>query len=193
MYISKIQNQVFRAKLFSSDGTRVRNFSDSFGYNRDDVSEMAHPETEIKIDKFYSKKSKYNYGYDNFAKVTVSNPLWGTSTFDTNLVHETNVPYEENAFFLPINEMKLLSSRTNEFKALENRALANVVIDTAKKELSNSFSKLNDIYPPAILQKLLREKPEHGFSQERINEFVQYIEKKTMPIIQEGLKKIKNV
>ena len=162
------QNQTFRGRLFFPDMRQIKSF-DAFDIlaKKDMMAERGAKATTIYIKDFISKKQVQFYGYANSIRLALKNPLFGTQEFVQKLSHETNSPVKGD-FGSELWHSQLL---TNNTEHLEDRALRGALIDSIKK-LNNSGHKKN-LNPVNILEDMLKKtsKEEHGFSDNRINDF----------------------
>lgn len=175
--------QSFTAKLYDTQGNRIKNFEmidDLRG--KDTMSKRGSLETEIHVNDFISKQNLYG-GYDNSAEITVKNPLFGSQNFVQELYHETNLPIKgdsTNEFY----HMDLLTGfKSNNCKDLENRALRAAIIDELK------ISKICN--PIKVLESMLAKSANHGFDATRVNEFKIIATNLFNEIFQKGLKLVK--
>ena len=158
----------FTARLFNENGQQIKAFEmlDSLKGN-DIMANRGNESTDIFVNEFISKKNCFG-GYDNSAKVTVENPLFGRQQFIQDLYHETNSPIKGNKT-LEFDHLDLLTGyKTDNCKMLENKALRLTLIDTIKENL-NTY-KLKEINPIEILKSMLKEN-NTTFSKERIADF----------------------
>lgn len=175
--------QSFTAKLYDTKGNRIKNFElidDLEG--KDTMSKRGSLETEIHVNDFISKQNHYG-DYDNSAKITVKNPLFGTQDFVQDLHHKTNLPIKGESIYEFYHMDLLTGLRSNDCKDLENRALRAAIIDELKK------SKICN--PMEVFECMLAKSNNHGFNETRVSEFKTIATDLLNEIFQNGLKMVK--
>ena len=195
MNILPINNNqpTFNARLFAPNGIQMKAFNMTDVLSGVDLmSSKGSKATDIFIKSFESKP--YADIFDNFARITIKNPLFGTQELVQDLCDKTNTP-KNKIFDLEENAERLTGALTKNCEILEDKALSNAILDKIS-ERRKTFDLYRDdareLSPINVFEEMLTKvKPEeHGFSEKRISELRKQANLLQGQILMEGTKNI---
>lgn len=183
--------QTFKARLFDKNGRQIKAFDlQSCLKNIDVMSKRGGKKTDIFVKEFISEDAGYA-GYDNYVRLTLSNPLFGEQSFVQNLHHTTNSPVKGDTGN-ELYHMDLLTGiQTNNCKNLENKAFRMSLLKKIQKAAAQKDTE--NMNPVNIVNNMLSKIPpkEHGFSAERLSDFRTVAQDMLEQILYKGIEQIK--
>lgn len=183
--------QTFKARLFDQNGQQIKAFDlQSCLKNIDVMSKRGGKKTDIFVKEFISEDAGYA-GYDNYVRLTLSNPLFGEQSFVQNLHHTTNNPVKGDKGN-ELYHMDLLTGiHTNNCKDLENKAFRMSLLKKIQKAAAQKDTE--NMNPVNIVNNMLSKIPpkEHGFSAERLSDFRTVAQDMLEQILYKGIEQIK--
>ena len=183
--------QTFKARLFDQNGQQIKAFDlQSCLKNIDVMSKRGGQKTDIFVKEFISEDAGYA-GYDNYVRLTLSNPLFGEQSFVQNLHHTTNNPVKGDTGN-ELYHMDLLTGiQTNNCKNLENKAFRMSLLKKIQKAAAQKDTE--NMNPVNIVNNMLSKIPpkEHGFSAERLSDFRTVAQDMLEQILYKGIEQIK--
>ncbi len=177
----------FSARLFALDGMKQIKAFDRLSQLKgiDEVAKRGNKNTDIFVKNFISIEDGLA-GYKNFADVEIKNPLFGHQKFSFDIHHATNSPINEDITY-QMNNLDILTRKCN---FLEDKAIKLSLIKRVKDAFKNKSEKLN---PVDYLQDMLKNTPNHGFSDERINDFNRIAKNLLNSILKTGIENSKDL
>ena len=176
MNILPINNNqpTFNASLFAPNGKQMKAFSaiDTL-QGVDLMSSKGSKATDIFIKSFVSRPLADVF--ENSARITIKNPLFGTQELVQDLCDKTNAA-KDTIFDLEENAERLTGSLTKNCEILEDKALGKAILSkirVRRQTFNPYFDDAKELTPLNIFEEMLAKvKPEeHGFSEKRISEF----------------------
>lgn len=195
MNILPINNNqpTFNARLFTPNGKQMKAFSAIDNMRGVDLmSSKGSKATDIFIKSFVSRPLADVY--ENSARITIKNPLFGTQELVQDLCDKTNAA-KDTIFDLEENAERLTGSLTKNCEILEDKALSIAILNkirVRRQTFNPYFDDAKELTPLNIFEEMLAKvKPEeHGFSEKRISELREKANLLQGQILMEGTKNI---
>ena len=195
MNILPINNNqpTFNARLFAPNGIQMKAFNMTDVLSGVDLmSSKGSKATDIFIKSFVSRPLADVF--ENSARITIKNPLFGTQELVQDLCDKTNAA-KNTIFDLEENAERLTGSLTKNCEILEDKALSIAILNkirVRRQTFNPYFDDAKELTPLNIFEEMLAKvKPEeHGFSEKRISELREKANSVQGQILMEGTKNI---